>query len=846
MKVLIMFVGVAIHFKLSAQIQKQLYIANDDHTDYMWSGNETQYREAFLNMLDYYITQADSTKTQRSAYQSRFNCDGTYWLWEYEKNKPAAKFLQLIDKIKSGHITVPYNALVSCYGANTTEGILRGMYYAGYLIRKYHIKLELAVAMENQTLPLGLGSLWAGSGAKYSWKGVCNCATKLKDLARRNKEMLWYQGLDGSRVLMKWYSIMSGDNKQLGGYAEARDPASAVDQLTSLCETPQYPYHIAGAFGNGWDNLQTITDVFTTTAREKTNRERQVIVSNQSDFFKAFEKEYGKVIPAETVSHGNEWDLYSASMAELSSKVKRSVEKLRAAEAMASILCMQNKNCNNGLDEMRSKAWMALGIFYEHNWTADGPVKRADRATWQRNIQHQLAVYVDSLYSLSSQQLGKLILGKKNATRFFAFNALSWKRSDVCDFPFNGSLPIKVVDLLSKKEVPSQHYVHNGQSFIRILASDIPSLGYKVYEIQPGEKGAVKNTMLWSQPVFENNLYKITLTNQGVITSLMDKTNANHEYVAQVNGRFMNDLGSGNENSGTIEIENEGPVSMTIKCIGKQPLSHTTRITLYNQIPRIEIDNQITENFGDVQSWAFSYNIPGAEIWHEELGAIIKAKSVAEGGNYADMNARYDWLTLNHFADINGINFGITLSNADCSFMKPGNSVLTYLDTKTSQVSVLAGGQVDGKDLGIPMQGGDSLFTQRFAIVTHLKYNASTAMQFSLEHQNPLVAGYVTGTAPIYPEKIYSFLTISDPNVLLWSLKPAEAGPKNGLIVRLWNFAEKDKDIKISFDKQVSSAFLATHVETDLTKANVVHGNLEARIGHHQIKTFRVIYNHHK
>jgi hypothetical protein len=80
----------------------------------------------------------------------------------------------------------------------------------------------------------------------------------------------------------------------------------------------------------------------------------------------------------------------------------------------------------------------------------------------------------------------------------------------------------------------------------------------------------------------------------------------------------------------------------------------------------------------------------------------------------------------------------------------------------------------------------------------------------------------------------------------LWSLKPAEAGPKNGLIVRLWNFAEKDKDIKISFDKQVSSAFLATHVETDLAKANVVNGNLEARIGHHQIKTFRVLYNHHK
>ena len=390
--------------------------------------------------------------------------------------------------------------------------------------------------MENQTLPLGLGSLWAGTGAKYSWKGVCNCASKLKDLTQRDKEIYWYKGLDSSRVLMKWYSAKSGDggNKQLGGYAEARDPALAVEQLSALCQSPHYPYHIAGAFGYGWDDVQTTTDIFTKTAQEKATTQSQVIVSNQSDFFKAFEKAYGAVIPGESVSYGNEWDLYSASMAELSAKVKRSVEKLRAAEAMASLVIAKDKTFGHNLEELRKTAWMALGLYYEHNWTADGPISRTDRATWQRKIEKQLSTYVDSLYSLSREKLGSQIKQSGKHVRFYAFNPLSWKRTDVCDFPYSGSSNVKVVEAGTNLEVPSQLIQDNGKQYIRILASDIPSLGYKVYEVKHGKAKVLPNAATFTANVFENTFYKLTLTNGGVITSLVDKRNGNVECVSSV------------------------------------------------------------------------------------------------------------------------------------------------------------------------------------------------------------------------------------------------------------------------------------------------------------------------
>ena len=136
-----------------------------------------------VEMLDYYLDLADKTKGNPPEYQSRWHCDGSLWIWTYEHNKPAAEFARLIERVRDGHISFPLNALVSTYGGTPMEAVLRGMYYAGSLERRFRLRIPLAIAMENQTLPYGFGALWAGSGAKYSWKGICGCLTKLNRAA---------------------------------------------------------------------------------------------------------------------------------------------------------------------------------------------------------------------------------------------------------------------------------------------------------------------------------------------------------------------------------------------------------------------------------------------------------------------------------------------------------------------------------------------------------------------------------------------------------------------------------------------------------------------------------------
>ncbi len=840
-----LYCGIVVGILMMSQpsvAQKRIYLAPDDHTDYMWTADEAGYRDVFLQTIDYYLDQMDITEALPAPYQTRWNADGSLWLWVYQKNRSAAEFQRLINRIKDGHFSVPLNALVLSNGGTPAEAILRGMYYAGSIQRAYQVDFPLAIAMENQTLPYGLSSLWAGSGARYSWKGVCGCATHVPHLSNREREIYYLGGRDQSRVLMKWNSLLmdvTDDNTSIGAYAEGRDPVATVNYVDhNPAFATRYPFPVIGIFGKGEDDLMTLDDEFVTAAQQLSTAQRQVIVSNQVDFFRDFETHHGERLETFAASYGNEWELYIASMAEVSARVKRSVEKLRTAEALATWVSLKQPEFMNQRIAARDQAMLNLGLYFEHNWTADGPVSRTERADWQRRIEGEVTDYVDTLHDEARQQLGAMIARSGDQRRFYVFNSLSWHRTSYVDIPVYRKRLIHVVDLTTGQTVPSQYVQIEGRVRLRVLARDVPSVGYKVYEIRAGAGEWYADAASVNDNVIENHFYRIVVSNTGAITSLIDKTRGYREFARRINNRWINDLGG---QGGSIAIENAGPVSVTLRTISASPYWHTTRITLVRDSDRIEIQNLIEENFAETLTWGYSFAIDNPDVWHEEVGAVIRAKLLPDGGHYSPRNARYDWLTLNHFADVSDQQGGITLSNIDAYFMQLGNSSLTELDTATAQLNVLVGGQVDGEQFGIPDQGEDTEFLQRFALQTHSVFNQTAAMKFALEHQNPLVAGAVRGTAAVYDEKNASLLTISDPDVLLWAIKPAEEGIRKGVIARVWNQADSKKNYSLSLNSGIATAKQTTHIETDMANATIVDDQLIATLKGNQMQTYRLI-----
>ena len=819
---------------------KRIYLAPDDHTDYFWSAGEAAYRDAFIRMIDYYLDLADTTQNNPPEHQSRWNCDGSFWLWTYEKNKTKADYDRLISRVKSGHVSFPLNALVVCLGGAPAEAVLRGMYYAGKIERRENLRFRMAISMENQTLPLGLVSLWAGSGARFSWKGICGCDTQVTAAGDREHEIYWWTGLDNSKILMKWNSMLQG-NQYPGGYAEARYPDAAVDFVDGdAAFREKYPYPIIGVFGKGWDDVETLTDEFVTVAQSKTDGSRQVIVSNEEDFFDDFESNYGSEIPSQTVSFGNEWDLYCAAMAETSAGVKRSLEKLRGAEAIATLVALENPSFMDGRQDARDQAWMDLGLFWEHNFGMVGTSEesRQERVAWQKRLDGEISAYVNTLAQDGNSALGGLIAKEGDAPCFFVFNPLSWMRSDYADIPWDGATAVHVVDKTTGQEVPSQRVELGGKRYLRFMASQVPSLGYKVFEIRDGEGQQTANAVSVNESVIENQYYQVTVGENGAIVSWKDKTRNNRELVKQIDGLAVNDLGAG---SGSIRVENEGSVCATLVAESSSPLDHTSRITLFRDLPRVDIQNEIRQNFDAAQTWSFGFDLKDPNVWHEEVGALLNARLTTDGGHYSprDFNSRYDWLTLNHFVDMSAVDVGVTVSNTDCYFMRLGKSTVSQLDTQTPQLSVLAGGRVVGTGSGIYDQGGADFFLQRFALRSHDGYDAASAMKFALEHQNPFLTGEVQGPAG-YPGDQFSFLVVDNPDVLVWALKPADDGVDAGIVVRVWNVSQSEQSFSLRFCSAISQAFHLTHIETPLGDAEIQDDALVDVLNAQQMKTYAV------
>ena len=347
---------------------------------------------------------------------------------------------------------------------------------------------------------------------------------------------------------------------------------------------------------------------------------------------------------------------------------------------------------------------------------------------------------------------------------------------------------------------------------------------------------------MYADGVFENAAYRISISTGGSLLSLIDKRNGK-EYIQPQSGLYANDLGTVSPYSCIpVKLENFGPVSVSLLASASEPVHHTSRITLFSFNDRIEIENHITQNISALPvAYSFSFHMTEPRIWHEEVGAILSASPLSRGGHYAETQCRLDWLTVNHFVTVSDSSNSIILSNRDAYFMKVGNSTVKTLDYNSSQIHILAGGQVDADmNLGFEDQGGDSSIINYFALKTGCEaFHPAESMKFSLEHQNPLIAGRITNESAVshVPSPLFS---VSDPDVLVWVVKPAEEGIERGIIVRLWNMSDIDSECTISSNCPIEKCVYTNLIEIDLGEAEVENGLAKVKIRHNGLQTFRL------
>jgi alpha-mannosidase len=846
----------------AAQVPKRIYIAPDDHTDFMWSASEAAYLDYFPRALDAYLQQIDETAAAPADQQAKWNTDGSLWMAEYERQRTPAQMQRLMDRVRDGHISMPLNTLVSVRGAMPLEANLRDMYYAGRLERRYNLRFPLAMAMENQTQPLGLGSVFASAGARYSWKGVCACVTNVIAAGNRERGIYWWVGPDGSRLLTKWMPMQHPlpsatdpvGTEGPGGYAEARFPREVVPFVDSDATfRGQWPYGVIGVVGQGWDDAEKIVPLsdslnsFPAVARDLSNASRRVIVSDTVDFFRDFEAAYGAGLPSEAVSFGNEWELAVATIAEKSARVRRSTEKLRAAEAMATLVALNDPVFLNGREAARDAAFQSMGLYFEHDIAGGGRVGNQPRIEWQERQAAIIERYVDTLHADAGARLGQFLPSAATGQRFFVFNPLGFSRTGAAEIAYPGTAPFTVLRVGGAETIPAEAIGSGADRRIRFLATSIPSIGYRLYEVRDVAPAVASPlTASYVGGTLASPFYRLAMDGRGAIRSLIEPARGNREWVRIDNGLGLNDLGEG---SGNVTLEANGPVSATLRADISGPQARTVRVTVYAGSGRIDLENTINGNFDDLKTYSFPFNIDAPLVRHEEVGVIATAR-LAPAGSYSarGQNTLYQWLTLNHFADMTAGSRrdGITLSNSDAYFMQIGNSTLRTLDITTPRIDVLAAGRGAGNPQSgeLPNQGGDTRFTHRFSLLPHAAYSQANAMRFALEAQNPFATGAVSGPArgAVLPSASFSLLTTTSSQALLWAVKPAEEGIGAGVIVRLWNQGTTALPVGFTVNTkyQIAAQQRTTSIETNVASDDPVALPDAAAMRGNQIATFRL------
>jgi alpha-mannosidase len=113
-------------------------------------------------------------------------------------------------------------------------------------------------------------------------------------------------------------------------------------------------------------------------------------------------------------------------------------------------------------------------------------------------------------------------------------------------------------------------------------------------------------------------------------------------------------------------------------------------------------------------------------------------------------------------------------------------------------------------------------------------------MRFALEAQNPFVAGLVKG-GDSYPETNFSLLTTSNPEVLLWALKPSEDGIDKGIVTRFWSMSPQSGKFTVKVNGGLQKASAITHIETDFRPRPLTGGELRIDAKPWQMQSFSLL-----
>jgi alpha-mannosidase len=471
------------------------------------------------------------------------------------------------------------------------------------------------------------------------------------------------------------------------------------------------------------------------------------------------------------------------------------------------------------------------------------------------------------------------------------FNSLGSPRTDVVETQVGFSKSsVATIELIGPSGQPEalqsideQRYATGGlrRATIAFIARDVPALGWAVYRASPlfhsapeaigpnnasRQSGSVRaaSTMLEDSGSIENQFYRATFDLwTGAMTGLELKSSegdwqglgnrpANIVAREQDGGDFWELYGNlnggrltamtrkqGLPEPGASHLSNEwvGGSGQTIPgpVFSEFHIDHpfgdgrfSTRVRVYNGIPRIDVETKVLNNDKFVR---YRLLIPtsiqnGRRFDEIPFGAIERPQSQEfPAQNWIDYGDGRHGLAL--------LNIGLPGSN-----VADGTLLLSLMRSARINAYSYSGGYEPGisSDLGLEL-GEERTF--HYALVPHVgTWQQAGVFRAGLEFNYPLIARPLSQHSGTLPDK-FSFLDVMPADVVVSALMPAE--DSQGVIVRVYEAAGQPvSGARIHFASGVLSATEVNLMEQPVATLAPTDNSIAFDLRPFEIKTFRV------
>lgn len=751
----------------------------------------------------------------------RFSTDGSWNLAQFLKTYSPAQKQKLITAIRNKQIFIPADYANLLTGFPTAETLIRSLYFSADFSRKHGTPFNYASITDVPSWSWSYASILAAAGIHDLVGGSNNYRAPVLLQGRLNENSpFWWQGPDGAKVLV-WYSRIYQQMQMLFGLPPKITAGRAT--LPLFLQQYEYPGYKASAailYGTQVEN----TDLFPqqATFAQTWNSQYAYPHIEYSGFHHALQTiaaQFGNSIPTVRGGGGPYWEDGIASDARYAAMERHNEARGPSAEKLATLASLVDPQLGVNTKGLR-RMWTNMVLMDEHTFDSYNSISDpgSNEAVDQLAVKNAYAKNAKAEAAFISRNSMASLANSITAGRdsIIVFNTLNWQRTAPVTVDMDRG--DSIVDVATGQAVPVEVLGgdHNDER-VRFMAQNVPAVGYKVYKFVSGSKsGAAPAPAVSRSLTLESPYYRVELDPAtGAVRSIYDKQ-LHRELVNQSSpyrfGQYLYVTGGDHSPNTILNYSRVYPKPHLVvhpasngRLLGvtRTPWGWEARmVSTDTNTPRIETEIRLFEHTKKIEFvenvdkksvtskegvyFAFPFAMSHPEFEYEiQNGVINPAKDMYPGAGHV-------WFSVQHWAAVQQDGVAGVVMPLDASLMtfgdinhgqwpeqfgsRPGN-IFSYVMNNYWDTNYRAA------------QGGHFQF--RYVITSAPSINEAALSRMGWEAVTPLEHDIVTSqdkalnTPRALNGKQDSFLTVSDPDVLLSTWKPAEDG--NGTILRFLN-----------------------------------------------------------